>query len=847
MKRFPERLARWQLRSAGKITAGSFLIGLMALPLIIGIPGVVDGLTLNSDFTAMLPRTAQSVRDMDEIQERFGGQQALILTIESDDLDAVYRFTRNLSARIETMRERRVVAIDWNLSDFEEFVEEHGHLYADLEGLEAIRDALSARLDYERARANPFYIDLEDDPPPDPRETIDRIRRDGEALRAEMDERFPEGFFQHPDENLVIIVVHTRIRGGETGETDRLVEAIAAAVRDLDPPSYAADLEIHYGGTLMEIREETESLVSAVLNATILTVALVMLAVWVFFLRVRPVPLLALSLVPPVLVTFGIAELTVDYLNASSAFLSAIVVGNGINPNVIWLARYFEARRAGQDAKRALITSHRETWKGTLTASLAAGVAYGSLITTDYRGFRDFGIVGGTGMILCWIAAYVLLPSLTVLFERWRPLEFVRTKKHKGFYGVIFAKVALGRPRTVLAVSMLATVAAAGLVTWAVIEDPLEYDYRRLRSERDPDSDVEHVLAAARAILDDTTSGSGLAVLAPSRADALAFIEFLETNRDRFPNAYGAVTSIEDLLPDDQEEKLLVVRELRQLMTDIRPHVDDELQALIDEHIPPENVAILGPDDLPRNVARPFTERDGTRGRLLVVEHHPDESGWDGLYTQRWAGAARSLRSEGADGPPPVAGTAVVMSDLMQQIWDDGPRAISVAFFATVLLLAVAFRRHKHRWLTLISLLVGILWMAGTMAAFGMRLNFLNFIAFPITFGNGADYGVNVMRRYAEELKKKGVGPLEAVRASVEGTGGAVVLCSLTTIIGYISVYTSSNQALNSFGSAMAISEVTCLLAAVLALPAALYLLGQPSRRTSAGAAPSGDASRSNV
>ena len=53
-------------------------------------------------------------------------------------------------------------------------------------------------------------------------------------------------------------------------------------------------------------------------------------------------------------------------------------------------------------------------------------------------------------------------------------------------------------------------------------------------------------------------------------------------------------------------------------------------------------------------------------------------------------------------------------------------------------------------------------------------------------------------------------------------SGGAVILCSLTTIIGYASLYVSANQALNSFGAAMAISEVTCLLAAVISMPAFL-------------------------
>jgi hypothetical protein len=826
----PERLAALQHGRPWRVVLLAFLLGAAALPLILGVPGYVDGLTLNSDFTAMLPRTAQSVRDMDEIQERFGGQQALIVTVESEDTEQLHAFVRELAPRIERMEAQNVAAVDWNLSGFEDFVEEHRHLYADLEDLRAIRDALAERLEHERARANPFYIDLGEEEPPDPRETIERIERDAEQARAEMEERFPGGFFQHPERSLVLLVVHTRIRGGATEETERLVAAIEQAVADIGPDAYAPDLEVRYGGTLMEVRDETESLVDAVRNATILTVVLVMAAIFVFFWRVRPIPLLTLALLPPVLATFGVAELTVDYLNASSAFLSSIVVGNGINPNVIWLARYFELRREGVGVREALARSHRGTWKGTLTASLAAGVAYGSLMSTDYRGFRDFGIVGGTGMVLCWLAAYLLLPALTVIFERVRPLKFARDRHHKGYYGQLFAKLALGSPRAVLGASVVLTVASIGLVAWAVANDPLEYDYRKLRSERDPNSDVEYVLEASRAILDDTKSGSGLAVLAPSREEARRFRRYLEEHRDEFPNAYGQVESVEDLLPENQDEKLAVVRELRQLMLDIRPHVDEEMQALVDEQIPPEDVTPLEPADLPRSVARPFTERDGTRGRLLFVEHHPEESGWDGRYTARWAAAARSLRAEGADEPPPVAGTAVVFSDLMQQIWSDGPRSIGIAFVATVLLLLFTFRSHRERWLTLASLLVGILWMAGTMAAFGMRLNFLNFVAFPITFGNGADYGVNVMRRVDAE-EEEGTDLEAAIRAAVEGTGGAVILCSLTTVIGYISIYTSSNRALNSFGAAMAISEITCLAAAVLGLPAALYLLGQHQRR----------------
>ncbi len=842
----PERLGRLQVRRPWIFIAAAFALGLGAVPVFVGIPGYSEGLTLNSDFTAMLPDHAQSVRDMHVIQERFGGIQAMTLAIEAGDEEELHAFTRALVESVREMDEHRVVAVDWNVSDFTTFVEQNRHLYADLDDLEAVRDAIRARLDYERAHANPFFLDLDDEEPPDPEAVVRRIERDAQQAREDAERRFPEGFLQHPTRNVVLVVVHTTIPGGDSAQTDRLVAAIRTEIERQREATGASDAHVYWGGTLIEVREETASLVDAARMSMIFTVLLCMVAIYVFFLRVRPIPLLSLGLIPPVLLTFGFAELTVDYLNASSAFLSSIVIGNGINPQVIWLARYFEARRAGEDVHTAVVTCHRGTWKGTLTASLAAGVAYASLMSTDFRGFRDFGIIASIGMVLCWLACYLLLPALTIASERLRPLKFKADSGKKGIYGIVFARLAIGSPRAVLAVSLVLTVVTGGLVGWAVLNDPMEYDFRRLRSERDPDSDPERVLEFSKAILTETIAGSALAVLADSREDAVRFQHELETRRDEFPQAYGAVRSIDDLLPHDQPEKVRVLRELRRLMLEIRPHVDAAMQALIDAQLPPASIHPLGPDDLPGSIARPYSERDGTRGRLLFVEHHPDQNSWDGQYLARWAASARAMRTEGASGPPPVAGTAVVFSDLMQTVYRDGPRAVGVAFLATVLLLVVTFREQKQRWLTLGSLLVGILWMAGSMALLGMKLNFLNFLAFPITFGNGVDYAVNVMRRYADEVDA-GRDRLDAVRESVEGTGGAVILCSLTTVIGYISLHTSSNQALNSFGEATAISEVTCLAAAVLALPATLYVLGRRAKAKERASAPARDARASGV
>ena len=94
-----------------------------------------------------------------------------------------------------------------------------------------------------------------------------------------------------------------------------------------------------------------------------------------------------------------------------------------------------------------------------------------------------------------------------------------------------------------------------------------------------------------------------------------------------------------------------------------------------------------------------------------------------------------------------------------------------------------------------------------------MRVTFLNFIALPITFGIGAEYALNVITRYREERN---------ILRAIVSTGAAVALCSWTTIVGYGSLLAARNRALQGFGAMAILGEISCLSAAIIALPAFL-------------------------
>jgi hypothetical protein len=805
-------------------TRRPFVILLLAAVISAGSLPFIRNLGLDSRFIALLPESSPSVQDLEEVRDRVRGLSALTIAVQSPskNVDAMRRFIGDLVKRLEELPPDEIGVIDWNIGAYDEFVRKHKHLYASLDLLERLRDALEERHDREALKNNPFWIDLQED---DEREGLDDIldELETESDRGEeKSEKFPDGYYQHEDGDLIAIFVRSEI-GSDASTAGRIIDHVQLEIDGLNPTSYAPDLRVTLSGDVIMAEDEQQAIARELLLATMLTVTIVLLLIVFFFRRPRSVVLLGAGLVPPVLASFAIADITVDSLNASTAFLGSIIIGNGVNPNIIWLSRYFEERRRGSDVHGAILTAHQNTWLATMIASGAAALAYGSLMITDFRGFRDFGIIGGVGMVLCWVSAITVLPAAVAAYERFRPFPVGKQgKQRRGRFADVFAAVAGRAPRSVVAVSVVLSLLSIVSVTYAVIQDPFEYDFSRLRSVREEgNSEARRVQGRVNDILASHEQGRGIAVLLDSVDD----VPIIEAQLDAMPpSIHGGHHSLYELLPEDAPEKLLLLGEIRELCIDVRKHVEDEdTLRKIDDNIPPETIDVLTLGDLPDEAALRFAEKDGTRGRIMVVAEADEASIWDGRYLVRWAEALRTLRmSDGSR--PPLAGRAPVFADMISAVYNDMPKAIGAAFFATVVLVLASFRRRRDSLLSIMALLMGILWMAGAMAGLGMKLNFLNFVAFPITFGNGVDYSINVMRRYRLEEQ---AGNEEPILSAVRLSGGAVVLCSLTTIVGYTSLYVSANQAMNSFGLAMAISEVTCLMAAVLTMPAVMIMLSR--------------------
>lgn len=816
---------------AKKQAESPWLFVIVALLTLIPAAWAASGLKLKQDFAELLPENKDSVIEAKRVRARLPGASTLTIVAETTEKHPkeLEAFVDALVPKLHALGPEWVGQVDHGVHATRAFFDENKLLFAKLEDLEQAHKDITERYDYEVGKRAGTILDEDDAPPPVTAESIKRRLRGGKPEPDPKDEKpdpHPDGYYRNQEGTLIAVLVRTPVSG--TAQEDALRAKIEAVVAETNPRSFAPDMTIHYTGNLITGKEEYEAIVRDLGEVGLIGVTGVLASVFLFFLRVRVVLTMGGTLLVALLWTFGLTRLSIGFLNNTTGFLVSIIAGNGINYGIMYMARYIEARRDEHlDVAEAIRVSHRDTWIPTLASSATAMLAYGSLVLTDFRGFKHFGIIGGYGMIFCWVATYVFTPAILAASERVLP-SYREGKPHKGMrldYGWPFEKLAFAAPRLLTVVGGVLLLVSLFFSAKYFLADPMEYDMTKVRNERKERTSAG-VLQGKVDGLVGRLGQDGLAIVT-DRLDQVPLLEIeLEQRRAAAPpdkKPFEQVVTIFSLLPKQQVEKIPLVNEMRDriLRARQRGFIEDKDWVELEPQLPKAPVHEIGIADLPEQVARSFTEKDGTRGRIVYIVPTVGESVWDGKYLIRWADSFRKTTLPNGE-IIKGSGQSVIFADMIQTVGEDAPRAIIACSVGSILIILVAFRGHVHSLGVFVPWLLGLAMMVAFLYLDHIKLNFLNFVALPITVGIGAEYAHNLMQRYRVEGRAR-------LGRVIREAGGAVILCSLTTVIGYLALLKSINRGIVGFGLAAAMGEITCIAAAVLVLPAYLVWRGKPA------------------
>jgi predicted RND superfamily exporter protein len=763
---------------------------------------------LRTSIEELLPKKTRSVMDLNEVTERLESTENILLLAFSDDTKASKKFIDDIAPRINALPKELVSSVEHRVDKEIEFFKTRQPLFLEVEELKRVKTYLKEKLLYERWMNDPLKLIPKEDIPK-PKTNIDDIEKKYKS-KNEFD-GLPDGYYATPDEKVRGIIIYMPGKGSDIERAKELRAALDKEVAALNPSSYAPDLKIRFTGNIQNMIEEQAALIEDLELSTVIVMILVYLVIYLYYFNATVTNAVIFSLICGTLWAFGISYFLVGYLNANSAFLGSIIIGNGINCGIIEMGRYIEERRKGRGNMHAIMLAMTRTIEGTIVAAVGSAIAYGALVTTSFQGFSQFGVIGFVGMCLCWIAAHSLLPAYLVVLGKMGFLKTVKPNRYQKFLiteGI--ANLVEKHPKAIwYTFAIISLISVATFPRFGI--DMIEADFENLRDKRSlttgSGSLYHYIVEICKRY------PSPIVAMPRDKDDVLKVADALKrAQASSHDSQIAGVKTIYDFAPLDQEEKIKILKEIKAIIPErILKRLKPEQKELYAQFTHENSFKTFTVEDLPHLIRKKFTEKDGSIGHLVLIDKKliPHEKINDLLpFIQQTRTAVDSV----APGTP-IAGQVYVTGDMVKSVLADGPKATLVAFAGVILLVNLLFRNFSIASNILFTLILGVSWLAGIILGFKFKINFLNFIALPITFGLGVDYGVNMFQRYREEGSK---GMVNIIRH----TGGAVFLCSLTTIIGYGSLLIAGNQAFVSFGLLAVFGEITTVIAALIAVPA---------------------------
>jgi hopanoid biosynthesis associated RND transporter like protein HpnN len=670
------------------------------------------------------------------------------------------------------------------------------------------------------------------------------------------------GGYVTTDEGRLHLVIVTPRRGDDYRGDGRTVDALYAEFAELQDrfPQVQAGVTGQRAISVAEMRASVRD----TRKAGILALVGVSLVFVIGFGRVANPILAVIALLVGIAWSAGATTLLVGHLTVLSVAFTSFLIGLGIDFGIHIVARYEEARARGWTGAEAVEAAIRGSGPGNLAGAATTSLAFFGVGFSDFLGLSELGIIAGTGVLLCLLAALFVLPALLFLFPaaaRGRPAfsaapaadTIDRHPRRWVLFGGVLAAVGLLlapaarfdgnllrlQAEGVEAVDLELQLIGAqgrGSVFAASVASDLE-EVALLSAEFEAQPEVAEVESIARLVPADPASRREAAARIGAILDAIG----LERETPEPVDPKRIARRIDKLRfklrpereadwdpttrPRDEElrqarSRLDAVRSAleatepgaaRDALEPYQARVVDDLQTKLETLRREADPLPMTVADVPEPIRRRLVGADGR----YLLQIHPSEDIWEPAARSRFVAALRAV-------DPEVTGIPVQnheASSLMLRGYLQGGLYSSIV---VLLVLLVDLRRLSSVALALIPVVGGWAWTLGIMVVTGLDFDLANLIIIPLMIGIGIDIGIHCVHRFLDD----GSAGADLVRGS---TGRAVVLSGLTTAIGFGSLAVAQHRGIQNLGLLLAIGVMANVLAALVILAPGLRLLRRSS------------------
>lgn len=812
-------LIRTVVRRAGVVVLLALALSAVALLL-------ARHVRIDTDFAKLLPPERTSVQAIERLRDTVGGESDVAVAIESPSFEANKRFAEALIPQALSLEGRTgepyLTRAEYRRDA--DFLRDNALYFASDAELDELEQFLQDKREEAVQEVNPFAFDLdveEDEAEPDT--AAQRLQQTYEQLVV-------DEYTLSADSTVLVVRFYPSGSQTDIGFIASLYDDLEALVDEVGPAAYQPQMEVTLAGRLYRQLVEVQTIQHDVLGSFGAGVAAVLFVVVLYFFykayraragagfdgrlilkQLARTPVMALLIGLPLLMslawTGAVAYLFFETLNLMTATLGLVLFGLGIDFGIHFYARYTEERAEGRSVLAAAEETFTTTGQAITTGALTTAAGLFVLGVADFRGFSEFGILAGTGILFALVAMTLVMPALLALAERTPLLNMERRTAE----APTWSPGRFPAPRALVVGSLVAVTIALVLLPrlrfeydFGALEPDYEaWDARDAVVERTEDDKGPSRRNPAYVVLDDASEAPAVlqALRQKMALDTLSpTIDRVESLQERFPMDAEA-----------QQARLQRIADLRTLLTEDRYLSRDTTADMQRLRRSAQTRAPIPLADVPDFLKKRFTDKSGQVGSFVII--YPSVGLSDGRQSIAFLEDVGTFEAGGKTYH--AASTSLVSADMLRLMLAEAPWMVLATFVIVALLMGLNFGSVRWAALALIPLVVGVLWMILLMEVFSLSLTFYNLVVLPAVLGIGNDAGVHLVHRYREE----GPGSIGRVLRS---SGEHVAMGSLTTMIGFGGLLLSFHPGLHSIGVLAVVGIGATLLAALAFLPALL-------------------------
>jgi len=596
-------------------------------------------------------------------------------------------------------------------------------------------------------------------------------------------------------------------------------------------------VNISYYGPHYEAITDSELLSNDFYVTSFYSFAAVVLLFVIAFRRPEALLFVSVPLVIGVTWTLGFSSLLVGRLTQVTIAFAAILIGLGIDFSVHLYNRYIEEQREGQSGKDSLRAAVAETGPGIIIGAATTAIAFFGLMMTRFEGFRELGLIAGVGIISCLVAVLLVLPPMLSIMGSFRKIgEF--TQRPMVEFGLNrFYHTATAYPRmTVILILMVAVYLGYYAQNigfeddFTKLQQPTE-EYTKLKSRISEHFEVpaNQLLVIVRGdTLQEALERNDQLFNRIQDLESIYPVIAVDSMRYFIPSFNSQeislrnmstfdVSQVETTIDRVAEENNLSPAIFDSFLEQLREFKTASIEVLETENYPVDMEKLdrndEGEEGARSKISQRYAYKTDTEWRIFTQIYPPATEEWQGQVPEVYLDTLKLELEDKVD----VTGTSIIQSQLRRIIVKDLALAVLVILLLITVLLVIWFQNFLRALFAIMPVFIGILSTLGIMSVIGMELHYLNIIALPMIVGIGVDSGIHLIQRYYENDERD-------LRSTVVGTGRAVVITSLTTMIGFGSLALANYQAIRDLGIVSIIGVGTTLIASLVLVPCLLNL-----------------------